>query len=825
MSGGDAATAVAIDSAGNAYITGWTQSADFPVTAGAFQSTNKALGNGTSSAFVTKLNASGNTLVYSTYLGGTVVNPCFSYEFDPGQAGLSIAIDGKGSAYVAGSTFAPDFPVTPNAFQTTYPAQTRGANSGFVTKLSPDGSSLVYSTYLGGSGSGALCYVQGDQVSGIALDSLENAYLSGTAASSDFPVTGGVLQPTSKGNTNAFVTELNPQGSAEILSTYLGGSGADEASGIALGVDGSIFVSGSTSSSDFPVTSGVFQPTFPPSYGFVSGFVTKLKPDASALEYSTFLGGPLTTLNGLAVDSAGSAYVTGSTGDAPFFSTPDAPMQLPEPGFNELWDVFVAKLDPSASGLDFATMLGSSTGANFSGGNALALDLAGNLYVTGYAGGNDFPITAGAFQTTNRYTGHGYGEGTVFVSKLALAGDTTGHTPTSITVTVSSGSVNQGQPITFTAAVTGEAGTATPTGLVTFGVGTGTNSYSVALNASGVATWTSTTLAPGNYYASAVYRGDSSHLSSYASSAATFRIVGVPAIFTGLDEGGPDPTYTYGTSFAGIYAFVQDSAGNGLGGVQVNFSGSGLTFICSCISGADGFVYATPIAHTLGNLTATASVSGVSTTLSFPMTVVPAPLTVGMESNSRQYGRANPIFAYVVGGLANGDTVTVTPSTTATSTSPVGAYPITATVSGLATANYNVTVRNGILEITQALSRSGPHPQLRAQPMVLPSCSLPASLSAVSSTEIHRPHLSRALPLRPPQQPAPRPLANIPSINPSEPLPHTITPSSSGVAATTSSPSRSLSKPPVSPSRWASQFPHSPIRSPASSTEMRKPRP
>jgi hypothetical protein len=276
---GDNGIAIAIDGEGSAYVTGNTFSKDFPVTTGAFQTVNKAAVNDSPSAFVTKLSPGGNSLVYSTYLGGTVSFLCYSYIYPPQQGGQSIVVDGEGNAYVAGATTAADFPVTPGAFLTKYPASALVAPNGFVSKLNPTGTALVYSTYLGGSGSGAECYVQGDEAYAIAIDKSGDAYVAGGTVSSDFPVTAGALKTANSGG-NAFVTKLNPAGSEEIYSTYLGGSGTNRYNGttgdfaVAIAVDSAddAYVYGVATSPDFPVTPGVIYLTPPGGAQFLSQF-------------------------------------------------------------------------------------------------------------------------------------------------------------------------------------------------------------------------------------------------------------------------------------------------------------------------------------------------------------------------------------------------------------------------------------------------------------------------------------------------------------------------------------------------------------------------
>ncbi len=367
---------IAIDGSGNAYVTGSTRSSDFP-TLNPVQPHNNSKPSNPTDVYVTKLNPAGTALVYSTYLGGS-----------QDDYGYGIAIDATGSAYVVGETHSPDFPTTPGAFQTTF----AGYSSAFVTKLSPDGSQLMYSTYLGGGGQ--------DTGRGVAVDAVGNAYVTGTAGSKDFPTTPGAFQQVCPRSlyvswcSDAFVTKLNPAGSALVYSTHLGGSNTTVGEGgnaIAVDAVGNAYVAGVAGSGDFPTTPGAFQPHHP---GIVpgQGFVTKFNATGSALVYSTFLGGTFSTgVSGIAVDTAGNAYVTGATHAGDFPVTPGA-FQTTFGGAADGFvthHAFVTKFKVDGSGLVYSTFLGGSGTADEAFG--IAVDAQGNAYVTGRTVSDDFP--------------------------------------------------------------------------------------------------------------------------------------------------------------------------------------------------------------------------------------------------------------------------------------------------------------------------------------------------------------------------------------------------------------------------------------------------
>jgi hypothetical protein len=405
--GWDEGLGIAADAAGNAYVTGYTDSSDFP-TVNPLQATNKALGF---TAFVAKLNPAGGALVYSTYLGGSGEDE-----------GWGIAVDAADNAYVTGWTTSTDFP-TVNPFQAKCGSCTSPlyANA-FVAKLNPAGSALVYSTYLGGSGN--------DSGGGIAVDAAGNAYVTGFTESTDFP-TANPLQATYSGGTcgtapytyacpDAFVTKLNPSGSALAYSTYLGGSGSNGGNGIAADAAGHAYVTGYTTSTDFPTANplqGACDNCYYHGQNAWSGnaFVAKLNPAGSALVYSTYLGGSGGLFGGdygagIAVDAAGNAYVTGRT------TSTDFPTANPvQPTYGGDGDAFVAELNPSGSALVYSTYLG---GSGSDAGSGIAVDAAGNAYVTGVTASGDFP-TVNPIQATNKSYEMGFGyTGNVFVAKI-----------------------------------------------------------------------------------------------------------------------------------------------------------------------------------------------------------------------------------------------------------------------------------------------------------------------------------------------------------------------------------------------------------------------
>jgi hypothetical protein len=365
---------IAVDAAGNAYIVGTTQSPDFPATAGAFKRTG-AVSN-FSDVFVAKLNPTGTALVYATFIGGS--------DLDWGRA---IAIDAAGNAYIAGQTKSSGFPTTAGAFDRTFnipgncPRCAVDNYDAFVTKLNPTGSALVYSTFLGGG-------QDIDDALGIAVDAAGSAYVTGETGSTDFPTTPGAFRTTRNGAYDAYVTKLNPAGSALVYSTFIGGSQVDFGVRIAVDSSNNAYVLGNTSSPDFPTTAGAFDTT---QNGAFDIFVLKLNAAGSALVYSTFIGGAgFDSAGGLAIDSAGNAYVSGGTSSADYPVTSGAFQTVSQSSGGG--GGFVTKLNATGSALVFSTFLGDA------GVSGIALTPDGNMWLTGSTTSLTFPTTPDAFQ-------------------------------------------------------------------------------------------------------------------------------------------------------------------------------------------------------------------------------------------------------------------------------------------------------------------------------------------------------------------------------------------------------------------------------------------
>jgi len=354
-SASDFARDIAVDSTGAVYITGWTLSPNFPVL-GPLQS---FYGGGIVSGdvFVTKINPAGTAIVYSTYLGGNA-----------DEEGLAIAVDASGNAYVTGYTQSFNFPVF-KAFQAVFGG---GVKDAFVAKIAPAGNALVFSTYIGGLGS--------EKSKGIAVDAVGNVFLTGWTSSFNFPVLNAV-QPLFGGIKDAFVLKMRPPGLGLVYSTFLGGTDVDGGRAITLDATGAAYVAGHSWSVNFPLKNpiqGVFG-------GIKDVVVFKLVPAGNALVFSTYIGGTgAEKSKGIALDSTGSIYVTGWT------SSPDFPVLNPIQGaLSGVQDTFVVKMAPPGRRFLYSTYLG---GTDSDSGRDIAVDSTDAVYVAGHSWSSDYPL-------------------------------------------------------------------------------------------------------------------------------------------------------------------------------------------------------------------------------------------------------------------------------------------------------------------------------------------------------------------------------------------------------------------------------------------------
>ena len=351
---GEGAYGAALDNEGNTYVIGYTGALDFP-TKNAIQATLA----GTVNVFLSKIKRGGQELEYSTYLGGS------STDF-----GTGIALDQHSNVYLTGYTTSKDFPVI-NAFQSSL----AGTQNGFVTKINPNGNDILYSTYLGGSST--------DAANGIAVDISGSVYVTGSTDSADFPMKNAI-EPTLQGQTDAFITKLSSAGNTLIYSTYLGGSMADAGSAIALGSDGSTYITGYTYSPDMPVKNA-FQPKLNNQQGIRDAFVAKLNSAGDDIDYCTYLGGSADDIgSAIAVNEHGSAFVVGTTfsADFPIYSALQSNLLGTA-------NCFITKFDTNGQTLLFSTYLG---GSEYDYGSAIALDRQGDVIIAGSTSSADFPV-------------------------------------------------------------------------------------------------------------------------------------------------------------------------------------------------------------------------------------------------------------------------------------------------------------------------------------------------------------------------------------------------------------------------------------------------
>ena len=395
--GDDRGAAIAVDSNGQAYVTGSTASTNFPLA-----SPIRTTLGGSKTAFVLKLNAVGNMLLYSTYLGGT--------NWETGNA---IAVDASGNMYVAGDTQSANFPVL-NAVQSAI----GGGMDAFVTKLTSAGA-LSFSTFLGGAGN--------EHAGGIAVDGSGSVYVAGGTYSPNFPLVAPI-QAINGGSQDAFVTKLSSSGSAILYSTYLGGNGTgtpEQANALAVDSGGNAYVTGVTNSSNFPVTSGAFQTTY---NGMQDAFITKINAAGNTLVYSSYLGGTsFDWATAIRIDSAGNAYVAGYTSSGSDFPVVNGV----QAAFGGMYDGFVTEFNATGNALGFSTFFGGS-GSEVA--NGIAVDGNGNMFVGGQTSSLNLPLQ-GPIQSSNN------GGSTGWMARLGVTAPPA-QVPSAVSVSPSSGSGN-----------------------------------------------------------------------------------------------------------------------------------------------------------------------------------------------------------------------------------------------------------------------------------------------------------------------------------------------------------------------------------------------
>jgi hypothetical protein len=530
---------VAVDSTGNAYVVGETNDPTYPVTSGAFQNICGASNNnqgirvtgcsstsasGNNSGMLTKLSPDGQTLVYSTFLSGNNANII-----------RAVAVNAAGEAYVTGVTNAycplppynPNgtgfqayscFPTTANAVQNG-PTHTTSDTIAFITKFNATGSGLLYSSLYGNLLTTGH-YVATLTANAIAVDSAGDAYITGHMDTQTLvQTTAGAFQTARLDNAlPAYVAKFHPTGDAVTslaYGTYLGGlttvnnsNNSDIGNAITVDAAGNAIVTGYTNSCLFPTTAGSFNPTgggFPASNNCANGFLTKLNASGSGLVWSTFTGSLITSKNNdnndvIALAPDGSIYVAGDQ-----IGVVLSPTVNPIMTQNESHFTYIKRFDSTGASVLFSSAVGGTTDAN-SLPTGIAVDSAGNVYLGGYTDSYTFPVTAGAFQTTNKTPGPSVATG--FVVKIAPTATTT------TALTLPTGTVTAGQSVTFSAKVTGPTGsTGTPTGTVTFlsgstTLGTGT------LDATGSTSYTAPGLNATTYNVTASYAGDNAFSAS-----------------------------------------------------------------------------------------------------------------------------------------------------------------------------------------------------------------------------------------------------------------------------------------------------------------------
>lgn len=369
----DEGWSIKLDGANNTYLAGFTSSTDFPTTAGAFDTTY----NGAQDAFVTKLNASGTALVYSTFLGGTALDE-----------GRRLLLDSVGKVYVSGWTASVTYPITEGVVDPTF----NGGRDGFITVLNETGSTLHFSTFIGGR--------DWDWVTDITVDAVGDVYVIGYTESSNFPSTFCAYDTAINGQTDFFATKLNAEGSKILYSTYLGGGEMEGWGTVLVDEGGNASIMGLTYSSDFPTTPSAYDTTF---NGYSDVFIATLNPTGTELDYSTFLGASGVEYPAeMIIDAEGNYYIVGATNSHDFPVTSGGY----DLTFNGNYDVFVAKLDLNRNHLLYGSFLGKYLEDL---PRASTLDPTGTtILIAGGTNSVDFPTTPGAYDMTHNGVWDGF---------------------------------------------------------------------------------------------------------------------------------------------------------------------------------------------------------------------------------------------------------------------------------------------------------------------------------------------------------------------------------------------------------------------------------
>ncbi|MFN4233475.1 MAG: SBBP repeat-containing protein [Bacteroidia bacterium] len=650
-----------VDGSGNAYVTGWTSSTNFDISSGAFQPT---YAGGTFDAFVTKLNANGSALTYSTYLGGS-----------GDDYGRGIYVDGSGNAYVTGWTSSNNYDVTTGVFQATYAG---GAFDVFVTKLNAIGSALTYSTYLGGSGD--------DRGFSISVDASGSAYVTGWTSSNDYDITSGAFQMSFGGGTyDIFVTKLNSNGSVLIYSTYIGGSNYDSPSAIYVDASGSAIVTGESTSINYDITTGAFQTTLE---GGNDVIVTKLNANGSALTYSTFIGGSNNDYGrDIYVDASGGIYVVGRTQSANYDITSGAFHTTYGGGAN---DVLVTKLClgtapsitlTSASGTNNQTVCVNSTITNITYNTTGATGATVNGLPGGvsssFSGGvvtiSGTPAAIGTFNYTVTLTGN--------CGPIIESGIITVNPANTITLTSASGTNNQTKCINtaitnITYSVTGATGASVsnlPTGV--------TATYS-----SGTVTISGTPIVSGTFN----YTVTTSGACGTATASGTITVTPANTITLTSASGTNNQTKCINTAITNITYSVTGATGASVSNLPTGLTG---TYSSGTVT-----ISGTPIISGTFNYTVTTSGGCGTATASGTITVTPAniiTLTSASGTNNQTVCINSAItnITYTTTG-ATGATVNGLPSGVNSNFSG-GVVTISGTPSDTGTFNYTVTLTGG----------------------------------------------------------------------------------------------------------------------------------